>query len=462
MSIARPLYEAYSPPAASDFWRSLSVYFCRRVCYNTVMASDNSKTIISGVAVSGGVDSMVMLDVLVKEKKNVVVINVEHGIRGDASVSDSEFVAGYCKERGIKCLTYAVDAPQYARENNVSIELAARTLRYEIFDKLLKEKTVDEINLAHHLNDQVETMLMRIFRGTGIRGLRGIVDREGYRHPLIGYTKQEIIDYAVDNGIPYREDATNLETRYTRNYIRHEICPQIKARFPHYERAMLRLSRLADEVEDYMLSVCVPPTVSGFETSLPIAALETHPAIAKKTVAEAFRAMGYLNDIDSAHLGDIIALVKADNGSMVNLPFGIDAIRNYNRISLVFREKKCEMDEPYFDGGYYEFGPFSYEFKPTDELVKRLTFDPDKIPEGARVRTREAGDEFRRCGGKNKSLSDYLTDLKIPKNMRDNLLVIACGKRVYAVLGVDIAEEVKIDENTVRMVKIEIGENYYA
>ena len=199
---------------------------------------------------------------------------------------------------------------------------------------------------------------------------------------------------------------------------------------------MLRLSRLADEVEDYMLSMCVPPTVSGFETSLPIAALETHPAIAKKTVAEAFRAMGYLNDIDSAHLGDIIALVKAGNGSMVNLPFGIDAIRNYNRISLVFREKKREMDEPYFDGGYYEFGPFSYEFKPTDELVKRLTFDPDKIP--------------------------YLTDLKIPKNMRDKLLVIACGKRVYAVLGVDIAEEVKIDENTVRMVKIEIGENYYA
>lgn len=444
------------------FWRSLTVYFCKRVWYNTGMASENSKTVISGAAVSGGVDSMVMLDLLLKEKKNVVVVNVEHGIRGDASVGDSKFVAEYCRSRGVDCLTFSVDAPAYARENNVSIELAARMLRYEIFDKLLKEKTVDEINLAHHLNDQVETMLMRMFRGTGIRGLRGIVDREGYRHPLIGYTKQEIIDYAVDNGIPYREDATNLETRYTRNYIRHEICPQIKTRFPHYERALLRLARHAEEVEDYMLTMCVPPTVSGFETSLPIAALETHPAIAKKTVAEAFRAMGYLHDIDSAHLSDIIALVKAENGSMVNLPFGIDAIRNYNRVSLVYRESKEEMDEPYADNGYYEFGPFSYEFKPTDELVKRLTFDPDKIPEGARVRTREAGDEFRRCGGKNKTLSDYLTDLKMPKNMRDKLLVIACGKRVYAVLGVEIAEEVKIDENSVRMVKIEIGENYYA
>ena len=411
------------------FWRSLTVYFCKRVWYNTGMASENSKTEISGAAVSGGVDSMVMLDLLLKEKKNVVVVNVEHGIRGDASVGDSKFVAEYCRSRGVDCLTFSVDAPAYARENNVSIELAARTLRYEIFDKLLKEKTVDEINLAHHLNDQVETMLMRMFRGTGIRGLRGIVDREGYRHPLIGYTKQEIIDYAVDNGIPYREDATNLETRYTRNYIRHEICPQIKTRFPHYERALLRLARHAEEVE---------------------------------AVAEAFRAMGYLHDIDSAHLSDIIALVKAENGSMVNLPFGIDAIRNYNRVSLVYRESKEEMDEPYADNGYYEFGPFSYEFKPTDELVKRLTFDPDKIPEGARVRTREAGDEFRRCGGKNKTLSDYLTDLKMPKNMRDKLLVIACGKRVYAVLGVEIAEEVKIDENSVRMVKIEIGENYYA
>ena len=411
---------------------------------------------------SGGVDSMVMLDLLLKEKKDVVVVNVEHGIRGDASVEDSRFVAEYCRARGVDCLAYKVDAPAYARENNVSLELAARTLRYGIFDKLLEDKVVDEINLAHHLNDQVETMLMRIFRGTGIRGLRGIVDRAGYRHPLIGYTKQEISDYAAENGIPYREDATNLETRYTRNYIRHEICPEIKARFPHYERAMLRLARLAAEVEDYMLSECVPPTVSGFETSLPLVALETHPAIAKKSVAEAFRAMGYLNDIDSAHLSDIIALVKADNGSTVNLPFGIDAVRNYNRISLVYREKKGEMNEPYEDEGYYEFGPFSYEFKPTAELVKRLTFDPDKIPEGARVRTREAGDEFRRCGGRNKSLSDFLTDLKMPKNMRDKLLVIASGKRVYAVLGVDIAEEVKIDENTKRMWKIEIGENFYA
>ena len=411
---------------------------------------------------SGGVDSMVMLDLLLKEKKDVVVVNVEHGIRGDASVEDSRFVAEYCRARGVDCLAYKVDAPAYARENNVSLELAARTLRYGIFDKLLEDKVVDEINLAHHLNDQVETMLMRIFRGTGIRGLRGIVDRAGYRHPLIGYTKQEISDYAAENGIPYREDATNLETRYTRNYIRHEICPEIKARFPHYERAMLRLARLAAEVEDYMLSECVPPTVSGFETSLPLVALETHPAIAKKSVAEAFRAMGYLNDIDSAHLSDIIALVKADNGSTVNLPFGIDAVGNYNRISLVYREKKGEMNEPYEDEGYYEFGPFSYEFKPTAELVKRLTFDPDKIPEGARVRTREAGDEFRRCGGRNKSLSDFLTDLKMPKNMRDKLLVIASGKRVYAVLGVDIAEEVKIDENTKRMCKIEIGENFYA
>ena len=129
---------------------------------------------------SGGVDSMVMLDLLLKEKKDVVVVNVEHGIRGDASVEDSRFVAEYCRARGVDCLAYKVDAPAYARENNVSLELAARTLRYGIFDKLLEDKVVDEINLAHHLNDQVETMLMRIFRGTGIRGLRGIVDRAGY------------------------------------------------------------------------------------------------------------------------------------------------------------------------------------------------------------------------------------------------------------------------------------------
>ena len=185
------------------------------------------KNLTIGVAVSGGVDSMVMLNLLKDSGAKIIAINIEHGIRGAVSKRDSKFVRNYCKRHEIECLSYNVNSPEYAVEKNISVELAARTLRYEIFDALLADGIVDVIALAHHLNDQVETVLMRMFRGTGIKGLRGIVDRPGYIHPMLNFTKAEIREYASAHRIPYKEDATNFDSEYTRNYIRHEIITNI-------------------------------------------------------------------------------------------------------------------------------------------------------------------------------------------------------------------------------------------
>ena len=275
-----------------------------------------------GVAVSGGVDSMVMLNLLKKGGADVLVINVEHGIRGALSKRDSKFVKNYCKRHEIECLSFSVDSLAYSTENNVSVELAARTLRYEIFDNLLKEKKVDCIALAHHLNDQVETVLMRIFRGTGIKGLRGIVDREGYVHPMLGYTKQEIRDYAALNRIPYKEDATNFDSEYTRNYIRHEIIPHVKSRFPSFEIAVKKLAKTAEEIEDYMMSNVTPYKAIDGGATLPISILSMHPAIAKKTIAETLRLLGCEKDIESNHLESLIALKDSPNNAKINLPYG--------------------------------------------------------------------------------------------------------------------------------------------
>ncbi len=416
------------------------------------------KNLKIGVALSGGVDSMVMLNLLKENGANIIAINIEHGIRGAQSKRDSRFVRAYCKRHEIECLSFNVDSPAYAVEQNLSVELAARTLRYQIFDNLLKEKTVDVIALAHHLNDQVETVLMRIFRGTGIKGIRGIIDRVGYIHPMLNFTKAEIRDYASAHRIPYKEDATNFDSEYTRNYIRHEIIPHIKSRFPAFEQAIAKLSKAAEETEDFMCSVATKPSIQGDGASLPIETLDLHPALAKKTIAETLRMLGCEKDIEYNHLASLISLKSSPNNARVNLPFGYDAYKSYGKIVFTKRDEQSEFYSPFNVESRYEYKGFTYTFKPTDSIKKGLTFDFKKVPEGAVIRTRLEGDRFKRYGGGTKSLSDYLTDMKIPLYMREKLLVLAKDSTVYAVFGVEISDEVKVDDTTEQIYLINIGE----
>ncbi len=417
------------------------------------------KNLKIGVAVSGGVDSMVMLNLLKETGAKIVAINIEHGIRGDVSKRDSKFVRNYCKRHEIECLAYNVKSPEYATEKGISVELAARTLRYEIFDALLNDGIVDVIALAHHLNDQVETVLMRMFRGTGIKGLRGIVDRKGYIHPMLNFTKAEIREYAAAHRIPYKEDATNFDSEYTRNYIRHEIIPHVKSRFPGFEYAVAKLAKSAEEIEDFMLSVAPGVKLEEQSATLPIEVLNLHPALAKKTIAETLRLLGCEKDIEFTHLESLIKLKESPNNARINLPYGYDAYRAYDELKIIKREEKSYYECLFDPCGRYEFAGYVYSFSPTDTVRKGLSFDLDKVPDGAVIRTRKEGDKFKRYGGGTKSLSDYLTDKKIPLYMRDKLLLIAKENVVYAVLGVEVADEVKIDEDTKNIYLIEIGES---
>lgn len=437
----------------------IRLYIRAKILYNIGMELRVDKDIKIGVAVSGGVDSMVMLNLLKDAGANIVVINIEHGIRGAVSKRDSKFVRNYCKRHEIECLAYNVNSPEYAVEKSISVELAARTLRYGIFDSLLEDGTVDCIALAHHLNDQVETVLMRIFRGTGIKGARGIVDRKGYVHPMLGFTKAEIREYATMHRIPYKEDATNFDSEYTRNYIRHEIIPHVKTRFPGFEHAVVKFAKSCEELEDYMMGEIEEPLYKDGGATLPLSVLELHPALAKKTLAETLRGLGCEKDIESSHLESLLSLKDSPNNARINLPYGFDAYRVYDELHVVKREESSYYECEFDPRRSYVFGGFSYSFEATDTIKKGLTFDLDKVPAGAVVRTRKEGDRFKRYGGGTKSLSDYLTDKKIPLYLRDKLLLIAKEGVVFAILGVEISEEVKIDENTKNKYLINIGES---
>ncbi len=194
----------------------------------------NSKLL---VAVSGGIDSMVLCDLLFKANFNFEVAHCNFKLRGNESDLDEKFVKDYCKSKRIKFHSIAFETEEYAKTKKLSIQIAARELRYEWFGKLMS--SFDFLLTAHHLNDSIETFFINLIRGTGIQGLVGISEKDGYIvRPLLFAKRDEIIEYAQNNKIKYREDSSNASDKYLRNYIRHHIVPEFKKLNESFEQTM--------------------------------------------------------------------------------------------------------------------------------------------------------------------------------------------------------------------------------
>lgn len=182
------------------------------------------------VAVSGGMDSMCLLHALYTSPLGLqcTVAHVNFHLRGEASNADQELVERWCGENGIPCLVKQVETVQYARERGISVEMAARDLRYAWFSELMEQGNYDFLAIAHHANDNAETLLLNLVRGTGMKGLCGILPRRGKLiRPLLPHTREEIEKYVLFFEVPYRTDHTNLESDYARNRIRNEVFPQL-------------------------------------------------------------------------------------------------------------------------------------------------------------------------------------------------------------------------------------------
>jgi len=432
----------------------VKIYIWKGIWYNKAMEIRVDKSLHIGVAVSGGADSMVLLDLLLATGAKISAINVDHSIRGETSARDSAFVRAYCESRKVPFFYKKVDSLAYAGEKGMSTELAARELRYAFFDTLLTENKVDVVALAHHLDDQAETVLMRFLRGAGIRGLRGIADRTGYIHPLLAYSKEEILSYAQARGIPYVQDESNCDTSYRRNFLRHEVLPLLKTRYPDLNKVMGRTAAIFEEWEDYLLTQITPCQKTCWGVRLPLSVLNRHPAVAKKSIAEAIRTLGIQKDVEYTHLESILGLKDGTPHTRIHLPFGVEVVKEYTELVFAYRFIKTSYEKPYSREAVYEYGGAQYTFRKGEKIMKGATFDEDKLPAGAVVRTRREGDVFRRYKGREKSLSDYLTDEKIPFTQRERLLVLAKDKTVFAVLGVEIGDAVKIDQNTKNRIQI--------
>ena len=426
---------------------------------NIVLDAPYLKNSKIALALSGGRDSMALAYALKAQGTPFFAVNFEHGIRGEKSKNDSAFVRGWCKDNGIECVSIAFDTPTYAKGNGLTIEEGARELRYFHFHKLIEEGKCDYVALAHHNDDQIETILMRLLRGTGVRGLKGMSEVSGhFVRPLIGYTREDIDAYVEKHEVPYVDDETNSDEAYTRNYIRSEI-KELKKRFPHLGESIARLSRSATEIDEYLLSQIGDVDTTDGEGTISVEELRV-PALAKRKIVLIFEKLGVLQDIEERHYPLIFALADGENGKHIDLPHGVVAHKDGGEIVFTAMSHPDSLGELPFEGKTIE-GVITVT--PTESFERNegeLVIDLDKIPKQAVLRHPREKDKIRKFGGGSKSLGDFLTDKKVPLRKRKDLIVLASAPDGYKnsneilfVLGVEISSDLKVEEGA-NMAKI--------
>ena len=414
-----------------------------------------------GVAVSGGKDSIFLLNVLYENKDKlgikIVALNLDHGIREKTSALDSQFVFNYCMEKNIPLKQIKVESDKYSEQNGLSIEEGARKLRYEFFLKCVSDGFCDIVATAHHLSDFTETVLFNLFRGASPNGLAGIPET-AYNgkiiRPILKVAKQDIEEYIKINEIPFVEDETNFLSDYSRNFLRLEVIPIIKSKFPEMEKAIERFAEILSVenafLEDQAEKVLVK---NGDEISLPIS---VDDAIFSRACIIAMKLMGIRKDYEKAHIDGLVALRTSETGKTVSLLNGVNAVKNYESVVFYKKKERTPLNEPFAVKNYFLGGRIlSFENGRICDC-KGLYFDGDKIPDNAVVRYRKDGDFFTKFGGGTKSLGDYLTNKKIPQKERDFIPLIAVGSEILVICGVEISDKVKIVSDTERIITVSI------
>lgn len=407
------------------------------------------------VAVSGGRDSMALLDYLAGDKRlkdKIFAVHVNHCLRGESSDADCELVKNYCNSLGIEVVTHVVDVNAFCDKYGYGTEQGARILRRRIFEDIIADGKAQRVITAHHLQDFCESVLMHVFRGSGIDGLCGIKFDDGILlRPLIDTDRKDVEEYVRTNGVPYRDDMTNFDTAYRRNYIRNKVMPAIEEAYPSCKKAIRELSLAAKETSDYLRSVCEKPLREKSYVYLPAEALSQPLPLATQSVFCALEQLCARVDCERSHIQSVLALKDKKSGTRVSLPHKTEVLRHGNKVYFYTVEQKDMSVQDYAEA---RFTVANTSFEIGDSEGK-LRFDADKIPCGAQIRTRREGDYFKKFKGGTKSLGDYLTDEKVPAFLRDNIPLIVCGSEVLAVVGMQISDKIAVDGNTqnVRFVK---------
>ncbi len=433
------------------------------------------------VAVSGGGDSLVLLDAMAQlageDSLELSVLVVDHGVRPE-SAQEAEFVAGVAGHYGLECSVRKVDLGGRARGGTLSPEEAMREARYGAFREELEESGAARLATGHTADDRVETLLLRLITGAGPRGLGGVPPvRHPYIRPLIRVWRSEVQAYAACLPFAPRQDPTNLDLSIPRNRVRHRLIPFIEAEFnPAVKKVLLGeaemlaslaevLELLVEEAEKEDLEPS--PTGEGFD----VRSLRSRPlALRREAIARALRRMGLEPGFDLVE--DIRRkLLEADGPGRLDLGPDLVARRVYGRLALGPRQAAEPPGEVEIEGeGVHALPHLGLELElrtqPRGEEDPRMAapgpgcawLDADRLSFPLRVRGIRPGDRFRPLGAPGeRKIQDFLVDLKVPREERGRVAVLESGGEIAWVLGLRIDERFKVAEDTRRVAALRLS-----
>lgn len=432
-------------------------------------------------AVSGGVDSTVLLDLLAKEQEafglTIIVAHFNHQLRGSESDGDESFVAQRARHYGFELYVERANTAEYARVHKAGIQDAARALRYEFFEKLLVSSGFDKIATAHNADDNAETILLNLFRGAGVQGLSGIPilreDRKIIR-PLLFALRSDIEGYATAEQLAFRTDSSNKKDTYTRNYIRHHILPLVKEQVnPNVVQTLHRSAELFRELEVFLTYTArqnfelMIAKRTEEELHLSIPRLRSSPVLLQQYIIMLAGDQLAHRKLEYEQVNAILDLTEGLTGSWVALSREYVVFRDREHLVMRRTEPVADFKIVVQPNHRYEFNSFRFSSEVIEEKNLSLTaggnaeyVDADRVQAGELVlRTWSEGDAFVPLGMKTKKkISDFFVDAKIPiyekphipiLETRDGEVVWVCGQR--------IDDRFKITSDTKRVMKLEFS-----
>jgi tRNA(Ile)-lysidine synthase len=406
------------------------------------------------VAISGGADSTALLDALFRwrEQKSLTgtltAAHLNHQLRGEESDEDEDFVRQLAARFDLAISVQRIDIAETARREKGNLEAIARRLRYSFLRQVAESSGADIVFTAHTRDDQVETILMRLLRGSGARGLRGILQQRPLGgqvrllRPLLTVTRSEVIEHCENYRLNYRNDSSNLSTDLTRNRIRHTLLPLLRTFNPAIDETLIRTSQLIADDEDFLKQISLEMFAQAHHSStLDVKLLRlSHPAIRRRVLRSWLRRECEVSKhIDAVHFAALENLImRSQSGRVVELPGGKQILREFDRLKQLPEQTTGRIEPVNFaEGEGHIFGRFRFTLrrsvpleyadltKPKDPSFNTAVLRESGALDGLRLRTRLPGDQYVPEGESNKKkLKTLMIHHKIPVSERDRYPVI--------------------------------------
>jgi tRNA(Ile)-lysidine synthase len=431
------------------------------------------------IAVSGGVDSVVLCELSKQAGFNFAIAHCNFRLREKESERDKEFVAALAKKYGVEFYLKEFDTEKYASEKKLSIQEAARKLRYDWFHELLEtsstatqltthDSRLTTLLTAHHADDNIETLMMNFFRGTGLQGLGGIPVKSPNGkicRPLLSFWKEDLIAFAKEYKLGFVEDSSNLSTKYTRNFFRHEIIPLIAKVYPEVKENLLHnIQRFQQINKLYQVSIAEIKKKllkkKGSEVHIPVKQLMgfQNRALIFEIIAE--------YSFNEKHVDEVIKLAESESGKYIESPSGtriikfrhwfiISASQTKSSETIVVEEgiRNLELGIGNLELSFTPNSQFQIPNSPSIACV-----DADLISYPLMLRRWKTGDYFYPLGmKKKKKLARFFIDQKLSKTEKENTWVLEMNKKIIWILGRRIDERFKVTDKTKNILQLSLN-----